>query len=253
MRHHFEEEPVAHDCSAYKRTALEEMARRLKEFHPDTKGSKTRLKHANMTDLCAKLGLPSAASSSSPVRRKSLKKCAARATKTYDIYTKEELVEKINSARRAVSPDTTDLLTLSKARKISYTDLCQELGSEKSKKSKDKKSKKSKKSKDKKSKDKKSKRKDKKSKRKDKKSKRKDKKSKRKDKTKRIQSGMADEEIRAHLSKLTTNELIEQRNLDSRVVNLIDDELNYRASMGVRKISSYFPRASSPVVDLFDF
>ena len=242
MRHHFEEEPVANDCSAYKRTALEEMARRLKEFHPDTKGSKTRLKHANMTDLCAKLGLPSAASSSSPVRRKSLKKCAARATKTYDIYTKEELVEKINSARRAVSPDTTDLLTLSKARKISYTDLCQELGSEKSKKSKDKKSK-----------DKKSKRKDKKSKRKDKKSKRKDKKSKRKDKTKRIQSGMADEEIRAHLSKLTTNELIEQRNLDSRVVNLIDDELNYRASMGVRKISSYFPRASSPVVDLFDF
>ncbi len=110
----------------YKRAELEAMARvdpNLPEFHPVTKGSKTHLKHTNAADLCRKLGLMGAYVPAAPAVAKE-KKCAARATKKFDIFSKAELVEQINAARKAVDPDTDDLLTIGKANKITYDQLC---------------------------------------------------------------------------------------------------------------------------------
>lgn len=251
--------PVKSDCYdakgvlQYKRAELEEMARtdpKLTEFHASSKGSKTRLKHANAAELCRKLGLMGEYVPSSESKPK---KCAARATKKYDIYSKAELVERINAARRAIDPSTTDLLTVGKANKMAFDKLCEMMEGAKSNRSQreegKKKKKKSGKGKKKSGEGKKSEKKKKKSARKSRKSACRGKKKKSK-RTKMAYVDMTDEQIREQLQRLSTVDLLKRQQVEHRVIQLIEEELNRRAAVGMRSIRAYFPRASPQFLEI---
>ena len=284
--------PVKSDCYdgkgvlQYTRAELEEMARtdpKLTEFHASSKGSKTRLKHANAAELCRKLGLMGEYVPSSESKPK---KCAARATKKYDIYSKAELVERINAARRAIDPSTTDLLTVGKANKMAFDKLCEMMEGAKSNRSqreegKKKKKKKSREGKKKSGEGKKRKksgeerrkkkksgedrrkkkksgegRKKKKSERKSRKSARRGKKTidelrrKKSKRTKLAYLDMTDEQIREQLQRLPTVDLLKRQQVEHRVIQLIEEELNRRAAVGMRSIRAYFPRASPQFLEI---